>query len=75
MVFHQRGQKPRVDLKCFQRWVNLGLYRFIPGTNTGVRPKAMKAWLHGTAYTPSKATSNKRQSALTPRRYKGEQCY
>jgi hypothetical protein len=30
MVFHQRGQKPRADLKCFQRWVNLGLYRFIP---------------------------------------------
>ena len=30
MVFHQRGQKPRADLKCFQRWVNRGLYRFIP---------------------------------------------
>jgi len=21
---------PRADLKCFQRWVNCGLYRFIP---------------------------------------------
>ena len=30
MVFHQRGQKPRADLKCFQRWTNRGLYRFIP---------------------------------------------
>jgi hypothetical protein len=30
MVFHQRDQKPRAELKCFQRWTNLGLYRFIP---------------------------------------------
>lgn len=30
MVFHQRGHKPRIDLECFQRWANLGLYRFIP---------------------------------------------
>jgi hypothetical protein len=30
MVFQERDQEPRADLKCFQRWTNLGLYRFIP---------------------------------------------
>ena len=30
MVFHQRGQQPHADLKCFQRWTIRGLYRIIP---------------------------------------------
>ncbi len=30
MVFTPKGVPPRTDLKCFQRWANLGLYRFIP---------------------------------------------
>lgn len=42
MVFHQHGQKPRVDLKCFQRWV---------GMTTAAKPKAMKASQPGIAYT------------------------
>ena len=30
MVFRTRDQAPPTDLKCFQRWVNTGIYRFVP---------------------------------------------
>ena len=62
MVFHQRGQKPRADLKCFQRWVNLGLYRFIPWNEYRRQTKSDESVAPGTAYTPREQRSNKRQS-------------
>lgn len=47
MVYRTRHQTPPADLKCFQRWVNLGLYRLVPWPDYRRQTKSdesMAAW-------------------------------
>jgi hypothetical protein len=51
MIFHQRNQKPRADLKCSDAGPIAVTTDAFPGPTTAAEPRAMKASPLGTAFT------------------------